>query len=84
MGISIALTASQSGATICNRVEVMNLLKDSNGDVCGARVRDNMSGEEWDVKAKCVVNATGPFCGTIKHIKYVHVIFVTFHICIYS
>ena len=31
MGISIALTACQAGATVANRVEVISLLKDKNG-----------------------------------------------------
>ena len=34
--------------------------------VCGAHVRDLISGEEFDIKAKCVVNATGPFTDAIR------------------
>lgn len=25
-----------------------------------------MSGKEWDVKAKCIINATGPFTDSIR------------------
>jgi glycerol-3-phosphate dehydrogenase len=31
----------------------------------GARVRDNLTGKEWDVRAKGIVNATGPFTDTL-------------------
>ena len=34
--------------------------------VCGAHVRDLITGEEFDIKAKCVVNATGPFTDAIR------------------
>ncbi len=34
--------------------------------VCGARVRDRMTGNEWDIHAKAVVNATGPFTDHVR------------------
>ena len=34
--------------------------------VSGARIRDEITGDEWDVRAKCVVNATGPFTDSIR------------------
>ena len=41
---------------------------DSEGQtkVCGARVRDELTGREFDIRAKCVVNATGPFTDSIR------------------
>jgi glycerol-3-phosphate dehydrogenase len=45
----------------------MSLLKDpASGRVCGAHVRDQVSGREWDIRAKSVINATGPFSDTIR------------------
>lgn len=38
----------------------------SNDVICGARVRDVFTQEEWDIKAKCVVNAAGPFTDAIR------------------
>ena len=29
-------------------------------------MRDEISGEEWTTKAKCVINATGPFVDSIR------------------
>ena len=34
--------------------------------VSGAHVRDTHTGEEWDIRAKCTVNATGPFTDFIR------------------
>ncbi|KAG0711285.1 Glycerol-3-phosphate dehydrogenase, mitochondrial [Chionoecetes opilio] len=70
MNLSIALTATRLGATIANHTRVLSLLKekDENGKerLCGARVRDEVTGKEMTVKAKCVVNATGPFTDSIR------------------
>lgn len=74
MNISLALTASLYGATMVNHVEVTGLEKDSNGKICGARIRDAMAGlnkndndaGEFIVHAKGVINATGPFVDAIE------------------
>ncbi|GMT28318.1 hypothetical protein PFISCL1PPCAC_19615 [Pristionchus fissidentatus] len=66
MNLAIILTAIRHGATCVNHVKVDHLLKDKEGKVSGARVKDQVTGAEWDVKAKCVVNATGPFTDTIR------------------
>lgn len=63
MNVSLALTAAVEGANIANHVEVIKLLKDGEGKVCGATVRDTINNETWDIKAKVVINATGPFSG---------------------
>ncbi|XP_073230331.1 glycerol-3-phosphate dehydrogenase, mitochondrial-like [Porites lutea] len=71
MNLAIALTAVRHGASVANHVEVLSLLKrkeEGKEDevVCGAHVRDVITGEEFDVQAKCVVNATGPFTDAIR------------------
>ncbi|XP_065352683.1 glycerol-3-phosphate dehydrogenase, mitochondrial [Cloeon dipterum] len=67
MNLALALTATRYGATVANHVRVTSLLKDANGKVCGAKMRDEMGdGKEWEVKAKCVINATGPFTDSIR------------------
>ena len=42
------------------------LIFKKDNEVCGAHVRDKFTNEEWDIKAKCVVNATGPFTDSIR------------------
>jgi glycerol-3-phosphate dehydrogenase len=66
MNLSLALTAAAKGAAVANHVEVLALTKDEEGKIDGARVRDVMNGEEWNVKAKVVINATGPFSDSIR------------------
>ncbi|KAH8825235.1 FAD dependent oxidoreductase-domain-containing protein [Flagelloscypha sp. PMI_526] len=61
MNISLVMTAVKHGATVANYTEVTSLTKDSAGKVNGARVRDRLTGQEWDIAAQGVVNATGPF-----------------------
>ncbi|KAE9546879.1 hypothetical protein FO519_009909, partial [Halicephalobus sp. NKZ332] len=66
MNLSIVLTAIRHGAKAVNHVKVERLLKNENGKLCGAHVKDMITGNEWDIKAKCVVNATGPFTDSIR------------------
>ena len=67
MNIALALTAAREGATTANHVEVTELIKDaSTGRVSGARMRDCLTGKTWVSRAKCVVNATGPFTDGIR------------------
>lgn len=70
MNLAIAQTACQWGAHIANHVEVTSLLRQSaDGGVArlaGVHVRDMLTGDEWDIRAKCVVNAAGPFVDTIR------------------
>ncbi|KAI0056546.1 DAO-domain-containing protein [Artomyces pyxidatus] len=61
MNMALIMTAVQQGATVANKVEVIQLRKDASGKLEGARVRDNLTGDEWEVKAKGIINATGPF-----------------------
>ncbi|XP_063285690.1 glycerol-3-phosphate dehydrogenase, mitochondrial isoform X1 [Pelobates fuscus] len=71
MNLAIALTAARYGAATANYTEVVRLLKKTDLEsgkerVCGARCRDILTGKEFDVKAKCVINATGPFTDSIR------------------
>lgn len=67
MCLGIALTAAAKGAVLANHVEVTSMNVDSNVDrVVGVTVKDNLSGDSFPIRAKCVVNATGPFCDSIR------------------
>ncbi|CAB3408328.1 unnamed protein product [Caenorhabditis bovis] len=66
MNLAIILTAIRHGAVCANHVRVEKLNKDENGKVVGAHVKDLVTGAEWDIKAKCVVNATGPSTDSIR------------------
>ncbi|GBG27847.1 Glycerol-3-phosphate dehydrogenase, mitochondrial [Hondaea fermentalgiana] len=66
-GLLILLTAIQAGATAVNYMNADKLLKDEDGKLCGARVRDRQTGKIIDVRATAVVNATGPFSDAVRH-----------------
>lgn len=65
MNTALVMTAVKHGATVANYTEVVQLHKDAAGKIQGARVKDNMTGEEWDVRCKGVINATGPFADVL-------------------
>jgi len=71
MNVSIVLTAAEEGATVANHIEVTGLTKD-NGKITGATVKDLLTGDSWDIAAKVVVNATGPFTDGIRHMDDPH------------
>ncbi|KAL8969094.1 MAG: hypothetical protein Q9183_002159 [Haloplaca sp. 2 TL-2023] len=72
MNVSLAMTAALYGATVVNHVEVTSLDKDANGKIIGAKVKDRVQeknghqAEEFSIKAKGVINATGPFADAIR------------------
>ncbi|KAF3925338.1 hypothetical protein ABW20_dc0109162 [Dactylellina cionopaga] len=69
MNVTIAMTAALYGATIANHANVTSLLKDPvTGELTGATVKDVLdpSAKEFQVKAKCIINATGPYTDTIR------------------
>ncbi|KLO06265.1 DAO-domain-containing protein [Schizopora paradoxa] len=65
MNMALIMTAVQHGAVIANHVEVTDLHKNSEGKLTGAAVRDNLTGESWGIKAKGIINATGPFTDSL-------------------
>jgi len=72
MNVSLAMTAALYGATVVNHLEVTSLEKDANGQLCGARVKDVIQSkdgktpEEFLIRAKGIINATGPFTDSIR------------------
>lgn len=72
MNVALALTAISHGAVVANHTEVTRLIKgtDEQGRenrVIGAVCKDLISGEEFEVRARGVINATGPFTDGIRH-----------------
>jgi glycerol-3-phosphate dehydrogenase len=64
--ISLAQTASAHGACLVNYAGVLRLRKSADGLVNGLEFRDEESGAEQGIAARCVINATGPFCDTLR------------------
>jgi len=51
---------------VLNYARVTSLRKDSDGFVNGLVFRDEENGYEHNVTARCVINATGPFCDELR------------------
>ncbi|KAJ1404224.1 hypothetical protein SESBI_26691 [Sesbania bispinosa] len=67
LNVGLACTAALAGAAVLNHAEVVSLLKDDVGErIIGARIRDNLTGKEFDTYAKVIVNAAGPFCDSVR------------------
>ncbi|KAJ5353257.1 hypothetical protein N7541_004081 [Penicillium brevicompactum] len=72
MNVSLAMTAALYGTTVVNHLEVTGLDKDANGKLCGARAKDVVTelnggkAEEFKIRAKGIINATGPFSDSIR------------------
>ncbi len=64
LAISIAQTAALHEGVLLNYFPVRGLLKMQN-KVCGVWVKDSISGLEYEVKSKSVVNATGVFTDAV-------------------
>ncbi|GIJ84141.1 mitochondrial glycerol-3-phosphate dehydrogenase [Aspergillus pseudoviridinutans] len=72
MNVSLAMTAALYGSTVVNHMQVTGLTKDETGKLNGARVKDLIPGkngqetEEFTIRAKGIINATGPFTDSIR------------------
>jgi glycerol-3-phosphate dehydrogenase len=65
LAVTLARTAADRGATLVNYAPVTGLRKED-GRVRGAVVRDEESGESFDIAARVVVNATGAFTDAVR------------------
>lgn len=67
VNVGLACSAALVGASVLNHAEVISFLKDeSSKTIIGARVRDTLTGQEFDTYAKVVLNAAGPFCDSVR------------------
>jgi glycerol-3-phosphate dehydrogenase len=58
--LAVARTAREAGAIVVTRTQAERLTE-SNGHLTGARVVDGESGNAFDVRARAVIDATGPW-----------------------
>lgn len=64
--VEVMKSAAQRGALCVNYAEATELLYDPNGKVIGAVVTDSRSGESYNVYARKIVNATGPWVDGLR------------------
>ncbi|QQP69515.1 type 1 glycerol-3-phosphate oxidase [Carnobacterium sp. CS13] len=58
--------AAADGGHMVSRVKVVGILHDENDKVSGAEVEDLLTGETFAIKARVVLNTTGPWSDTIR------------------
>jgi len=66
--IDMASTAAEHGACLVNYARVESLAKDADGYVNGLTFCDEETGATNALAARCVINATGPFCDAIRRV----------------
>jgi glycerol-3-phosphate dehydrogenase len=52
MNMALIMTAVKLGAVVANHCEVTTLHKTDSKKLNGVRVKDNLTGEEWNIRAK--------------------------------
>ena len=65
LAINLAQSIVENDGVVLNYFKVINLLKDNDELVCGVLAKDMESGEEFEIKSKSVINATGVFADDI-------------------
>ncbi|MED4905957.1 glycerol-3-phosphate dehydrogenase/oxidase [Parageobacillus thermoglucosidasius] len=64
--IEVIKKAVELGANAVNYAKVEQFLYDENSKVIGARCRDQISGQTYEIRAKKVINAAGPWVDTLR------------------
>src|SRR5581483_1613292 len=59
--LAVVAAAVACGAQVANYVRALQPATVGGGKICGARVRDELTGAELDLKARVVINAAGPW-----------------------
>ncbi|MCW5906638.1 MAG: glycerol-3-phosphate dehydrogenase/oxidase [Chitinophagales bacterium] len=64
--IELAKSAFANGALFLNYAELKGFLQTPSGKICGAKIEDKTEGGEFDIRAKVVVNACGPWVDLLR------------------
>jgi glycerol-3-phosphate dehydrogenase len=64
--LAVARTAARSGAAVVNSASAIGFLREA-GRVTGVRVRDHVSGTDFEVNASVVINAAGVWTDELQH-----------------
>jgi len=65
LAIALARTAAQHGALLINYMPVTGLMQE-NGKISGIHCQDALSGANFTVRSRCVVNATGVWVDRVR------------------
>ena len=65
LAINLAQTAAENGAVILNYVRCEGFIKEG-GHIAGVLAKDLENGAEFEIRARCVINATGVFADVLR------------------
>ncbi|KRG10044.1 glycerol-3-phosphate dehydrogenase/oxidase [Staphylococcus sp. NAM3COL9] len=68
--IEVMKRAEEKGATVINHTKSVHFTYDSNETVNGIQVEDQISNETYPIKAKKVINASGPWVDEVRSGDY--------------
>jgi len=79
--LTVVAAAQQAGAIVANRMAAETLLEEG-GAVAGARVHDRLADARFDLRARIVVNAAGPWAPQllgdaaprVRRVKGIHIV----------
>jgi glycerol-3-phosphate dehydrogenase len=66
LAVHLARTAVNHGAVVLNHTRCMGLMKE-NGHIIGVKAECVESGKQLEIRARCVINATGVFVDAVRH-----------------
>ena len=64
LAVNLAQTAIEQGAVVINYLGAIGFIKEQN-TITGVKVKDEICGNEFEIRAKVVINATGAFADSI-------------------
>jgi len=69
LAINLTQTIIEKGGTAVNYVKVINLIKNDAGKIKGVVAEDQFTKQQFEIKAKVVINATGVFTNDILNMN---------------
>jgi glycerol-3-phosphate dehydrogenase len=66
--LAVLESASRHGAAVANYLEVDEFLRQADGHLSGARVRDTLTGQRLEVRARHILAAAGPWADAIRRL----------------
>lgn len=69
LAIEVAKKAIEQGAIIVTYTKMVNFLYDDQQKVCGVKVKNILENESFNIQAKVIVNAAGPWGDTIRKLE---------------
>lgn len=64
--LALVHSADDAGAAVLNYAEVTGFEKNPDGRIERALIKDGLSGEQYEIKAKLFINCTGPYSDHIR------------------